>query len=382
MDYQCDETKPRCLGCQRNGLVCSLAFLVPISTLLGRHKNHALKPHEVSSSIQKAIPQASQAWLMLPNTSLSSALEPYAINRQSRELLYHYEATVHLTIDQSSSLDVWKTQLPQLAMSHPFLMHGVLALSALHLSHVTPSLSSRLSATATFHEQLALPIFRKSIAKSDLAPIHAVFGFSTIVVLYILGSCNVRDKSRLPSKDDQVPHWLFALRGVMTLLSNNFPVLASGPFGPLLNRHRDPRQHSDNPDDLHLARLNILLSPERGTSLPLSSASLSELRICEKALDQLREAYALPYSQFNTWWNVKSAVYSWAGLVSHEFVDLVILRRPEALVILAYYCALVKRLDSCWYFAGVGQAMLGSIEEALTLEWQPWIRWAIEQPVS
>lgn len=261
-------------------------------------------------------------------------------------------------------------------------MHGMLALSALHLSHMTPSRSGRLAARATLHEQLALPVFRKSVAETNPATIHAVFAFSTIVVLYILGSCSLQDKARLPSNDDELPHWFFALRGVIPLLTNNFPVLASGPFGALLNRQSVSRQHADNPNDVHLAKLNVLFSPARDTSLPLSSTSLSELGICEKALDQLREAYALPHSKFDTWWNIKAAVYAWAGIVSQEFVDLVILRLPEALVILAYYCALVKKLNSCWYFEGIGEAMLGTIEETLTSEWQPWIRWAIEQPVS
>lgn len=319
---------------------------------------------------------------MLSNPSLSSALEPFAIDSQSRELLYHYESTVHSTIDHNSKIDVWKTQLPHLAISHPFLMHGVLALSALHLSHVTPSRSVRLAATATLHEQLALPIFRKSIAEDNPSTIHAVFAFSTIVVLYILGSCNLRDKARLPSNDDGLPHWFFALRGVVPLLTNNFPILASGPFGALLNRQKTLRQHSDSPNDVELAKLNVLFSPARDASLPMSLASLAELRICEKALDQLREAYSLPHSKFNTWWNIKSAVYAWAVVVSQEFVDLVVRRLPEALVILAYYCALVKRLNSCWYFAGIGEAMLGTIEETLTSEWLPWIRWAVEQPVS
>lgn len=309
-------------------------------------------------------------------------MESNGLDSQSRELLYHYENVVCLTIDDSPTAVVWKTELPRLGLSHPFLMHGILALSALHLSHVTTSRSAQLATRAVLHEQMALPIFRKSVAESNQSTIHAVWGFSSCVVPFLLGSCSPQDKARIPRKTAQDPHWFFALRGVMSLLLNNFAVLETGPFGPLLKRKGIQSQYSDNPDDEHLARLALLLSTPRDSDFPRSLASIGELSICKEALERLREAYALPYHPSNNFWDDKAVVYAWPGVVSPEFVSLITAGLPEALLILAFYCVLVKRLDSCWYFAGIGQEMLKTIELNLTADWLPWIKWAVEQPIA
>jgi hypothetical protein len=300
------------------------------------------------------------------------------------ELLHHYKTTVYRTIDHTPEIDVWKIELPRLAVEHEFLMHGILSLAALHLSKVIPARSDPLRATAILHEHAALPTFRSAVAKPSSSNIHAVFAFSGSIVPYILGSCSTTDKARLPSPTDTSPHWFLALRGLMPLLMRNFAALASGPFGPLLNRDYFFRNHSDNPDDSALEKIGVLFSGAWYGRTPSTLTTFDELKICDKAFDKLRETWALPFSkplphQKQNWWDYKASVYVWPGCVSSDFIDLVMRRCPEALVILAYYCALVKKVDFCWYFEGTADAMLGAIRRELGEEWWPWIRWAVEQ---
>ena len=61
-------------------------------------------------------------------------------------------------------------------------------------------------------------------------------------------------------------------------------------------------------------------------------------------------------------------------------MKLVYERRPEALVVLAMYCVLLKQADWVWFLRGVGVKMLVAIEEELDTDWKPWIQWALEQP--
>lgn len=107
---------------------------------------------------------------------------------QSTELLHHYINTVYLTIANHKSVELWRTELPRMGIEQPFLMHGTLAVSALHLSRVNPSRYREMLSIATQEEQLALPNFRKLIARNDQRDIHAIFGFSGLVFIYILGS--------------------------------------------------------------------------------------------------------------------------------------------------------------------------------------------------
>ena len=54
----------------------------------------------------------------------------------------------------------------------------------------------------------------------------------------------------------------------------------------------------------------------------------------------------------------------------------------RALMILAHYCVLLKKIDHVWYLKGVGEELLENIRQSLSKEWRPRIKWAIDQPVS
>jgi len=73
--------------------------------------------------------------------------------------------------------------MPRMAVAHPFLMHGLLAASALHLSSVIPSRSK--IAIALEEEQLALPSFWSLPASNNPESSHAVFAFSGVVITYV-----------------------------------------------------------------------------------------------------------------------------------------------------------------------------------------------------
>ena len=162
----------------------------------------------------------------------------------------------------------------------------------------------------------------------------------------------------------------------MVLLAMNWPALERGPYQPLLLCTTGPTEPSDNPDDVHLAKLEELLVPPNGSQLVDH-----DLIVCKMALDELRRVSALPYSPCKTL-EMKACIYIWPGTVSQEFVELMYERKPEALIILAHYCVLLKKMNGCWYMEGLGENLLSAISEALSLDWRPWIEWAIEQPVA
>jgi hypothetical protein len=75
------------------------------------------------------------------------------------------------------------------------------------------------------------------------------------------------------------------------------------------------------------------------------------------------------------------AIHVWPGTVSQRFVELMDERRPEALVLLAHYCVLLKKVNSSWWLQGVGERLLMAIDRELGSEWRPWIEWALEHPM-
>ena len=291
----------------------------------------------------------------------------------SRELLNHYTLATYHTLPVKTP-ENWRYIIPELAVKNPFLMHGLIAISALHLSTLAPSRASELTVFASKREQLALPLFREALLSQDPESYLAVFIFASFVVPYILASSESSgvSVSRIPSHSETHPHWFHALKGVMMLVCQNWKLIAKGPLGPILLTGIMPIEYEKNPDDHHLANIENILTV--GPSL-----QKSEMRACKAALNRLRRLSA--HAMSNTV-GVYGVIFIWPSELSEEFLQLMYDRRPEALIILAHYCVLLKKINSCWYLKGLGENLLKSIREALTPEWWPWIQWATDYPVG
>ncbi|KAF2174918.1 hypothetical protein K469DRAFT_680710 [Zopfia rhizophila CBS 207.26] len=363
---KCDETKPSCANCVRNHLQCSLEFLTPI-----KPENQYPKPRAKPITLQI------HSTVSPPRTDIG--LATFSLDPKNLELLHHYTSVTCLTLGTVRNMHVWQVEIPRLALCHEFLMHGLLAISALHLSTLQTARNSELIRRATMAEHMALPSFRQYVSANEAEKIHAVFAFAGYLVPYLLSLSGWLDApmGRIPSLDDYRPHWFHVLRGLVSLCGRSWFELAKGPFSPLLVRSVAPVDCNKNPDDAHLVKIYRLL--QRSTlSNPANGKTLA---VCRTALDELRRVAALPYSPCKTL-EVTAVVYIWPGSISQQFLQLMHQRRPEALVILAHYCVLLKKVDSCWYLKGVGNDLLAAIEHELGDEWRPWIAWALAQPVQ
>ncbi|GKU00346.1 c6 finger protein [Fusarium langsethiae] len=62
-------------------------------------------------------------------------------------------------------------------------------------------------------------------------------------------------------------------------------------------------------------------------------------------------------------------------MMHKKFADLVEELRPRALVILAYYFALLSMLSEFWWIGDSGTREIRAIEKVLPDEWQGWLEW-------
>jgi hypothetical protein len=234
-------------------------------------------------------------------------------------------------------------------------------------------------------------------------------------ILLLSTSCASTDTcrksvARIPNRHDANPHWFLSLRGLIPLLACNWDVLSTGPFSPLLLKPQVIHDTSGCPDDVHLVKLEALLvsstshgsksfserragndqhdaeDPERmlhGFYGPYGTQTHeTDLDACRQALEKLKRLFYIPFSPYSELLDERAGVHIWPGIVSQRYLDLLYDRVPEALVLLAYYCVLLKRADSHWHYRGVGVAMLEAVEEELSGEWLEWIQWAKDQPVA
>ncbi|TVY51462.1 Sterol uptake control protein 2 [Lachnellula cervina] len=382
---KCDERKPICTSCERNKLQCGLAFLTPSRV--------SMRPAALQTRTSTPRPPPTTNKSLNPPTKKNTKTTPAAttsgppclnirfgdMDLRSAEILHHYQTVVSFMITGPKVVHVWQTTIPHMALEHKFLMHGILALSALNLSVLIPARKDELVTFAMISEQLALPPFRSYLADDQKkGNLHAVFAFSHFVVPYMLNMSGSLEgpMGKVPSYEGQ-PHWFHALRGYMAFLYNNWDALVTGPLGyQMVKSPITPDNKRDHPEDVHLAKIHEILKP----GPELTARDKWELEVCGTALEELRQLWSGPYMLGKM--GIVGMIYLWPSKVSKEYISLMHKRRPEALVILAHYALLVKRMNMLWYLRGVGAKLLVAINDELAEQYKPYVEWAMNEPVE
>jgi hypothetical protein len=75
-----------------------------------------------------------------------------------------------------------------MALAHPFLMRGILAVSALHLGQTMPEKKLHYLAIAAYHQNLALPSYRYLVEnlehRMDKGNAPAIIAFGRLTIAY------------------------------------------------------------------------------------------------------------------------------------------------------------------------------------------------------
>ena len=308
-----------------------------------------------------------------------------------RALFYHYKVTTCpgiLHIDED--IFPWLTSIPQLAQQFPFIMHAILSISALHLAFLKPMDRQRCIVTAAHYQNQALQTFRSKISKVEVANAYAMFAFSRLIVLHELASANFGNNAIMEYPDGRymvvgdeevLPRWL-------KLRLDSFKLLR--PY--ILSNFRDPQQvprpskkldeitpvdWASNPYDTEFAAVSPLF--EADVSRVASSArELMEHAACANAFNGLRQAFAVPYAT-QQWGKFYDATVFWPLKQSERFFELVSHGNPRALIVMAFYCVILHRVENYWFMQGQGRQLLSNIEKRLGNAWRCWIQWPLHE---
>ena len=309
------------------------------------------------------------------NTSLASCNGPDLNIR----LLEHYTTVTYKTLVQrEEGEEFWRTSILRLAQEHTFVMHAILAISALHLAWLDPTQRREKSVMATLHQQEALPLYQAAMDHPDERNCHALFAFASI--LSVLEFAAQRDPDNLlflesTNDRDGLPTWLHLVRGGCSLLGFLWPRIAAGPAKALIGPGDIQVDISQCPDDTSLAALLPLFSLDRGI---LVDTDATELDVYAVALNDLRWVFALSHVNAASF-TYRYLIQLWPAMVPQAFIGLLNDLRPGALVLLAYYCVLVKRAQACWFLQGRADQLMGLVQANLDTRLAPWVQWPLEE---
>ncbi|KAJ6447299.1 Mir1 [Purpureocillium lavendulum] len=295
-----------------------------------------------------------------------------------QKLLHHYTTATYLTlVDRHGTEAIWRDAMAALARQHDFLMHALLACSALHLAHLVPAEQKRYLMRAQSHQDSAMPLFRRAITNVTEDNCHAVLAFAHLLVVYSFAAD--QPDERLLLADPSSPHpgllssWLYFIRNGCLLVCDFWDLIERGPLGPLAQSWESALPDLEQ-DPIRLQMQSHLLSliPDAAVG-GTAGGELWPADICETYRDAaarlswaLAAARTLGDDEFTTW----DAVRLWPMEVPVSYMEILSKGHPAALVLLAHYCRLLERLEPHWYFEGRAGTLIQSIIGGLSEAWR------------
>lgn len=191
----------------------------------------------------------------------------------------------------------WEQEIPILAFSCDYLMHGMISTAALHLSYLDPEQKFKYELLSAQHQDSALPLFQAAMSDVTVKNCNQVFAFSLLIILTHSYSMRFPNFFEPFSEGCHwLPDWIVWHRGCHVILKQARAQITVGPLAPLLKEEERTRcileadkQVSREEDD---QSIQILL--QHSDDLPSFDTSIDarEVRVCRDATGHLRQLLA------------------------------------------------------------------------------------------
>lgn len=277
------------------------------------------------------------------------------------ELFHHFATRLAGDLVPDSRMSTFFTDLAvRESLGTPYLMDELLALSAAHKSTLNPDRRDFYLTEATRLQTRGLS--RHNAVQTELSDDNcvAVFMYSAILGQHVLFD-TFSLQGDFPSVISKLVQCLSLHRGIRTIAASSSERTLRELLGGDLS-HLEPLGPVQPGDES-----SLLWDQLDGSQL--SGAAKHDCQEAVKALQVMFSRQRLG--------TVRGAlaVQEWAVRVPTGYVELLNQRRPEALVILAYYAVLLHRERTYWSIGGTGSYLIRSITSHLGEYWAEWLEW-------
>ncbi|KAE8372000.1 C6 zinc finger domain protein [Aspergillus bertholletiae] len=367
---KCDELQPKCSNCLRRHSQCEYDSAFPILWVPGAAPPQQSMAANATRLHQSSVSVATEDRdLVLPrkcNSLNAAATPPGSLNLIDLELLMHWrDTTYEIFCRNSHTRDIWQSLVPQEALKEPFLMHGVLALSAVHLARTrNKDPMSLYINTAVSHQNQALALFRPSLDNINESNARAMFAFASIVTVYSIAFPQAPGSLDPQRAIDDLCQVIVFARGVQQILVKAADYLQDSIFKPLL-QWGDLEKRL--PEEAHVAFKNLC---EVIHDLGADNARYSYLATIDCIQDSLAEVCG--------GFGAVAAATKVAIRMPPTFILLVRQYDPLALVILGYYCTVLHRLRHNWCIEDKGAQIARAVWSILAEQWKHLMYWVMQ----
>lgn len=245
-------------------------------------------------------------------------------------------------------------------------MQQLLACSAIHLAVLRPHRRDYYHSLATSLQSDALAGFNELLLQVDAGNCLTVLLFSHLIGLHVFHDIFNSSKGDFNSFMDGLTSCVKLLRGVNVVIRTWWDVLTQSELRSIIMEAEEVR---------------LMTKDSLGECLPLrelvntADLSPSSKTACEEALNALQEYFDVENAYPGEPLATSNVIFAWFVTASTQYTELVDQRRPEALVLMAFYAVLLHRRRKSWVVGDAGHRLLNSVAAHLGRRWDSWLLW-------
>jgi hypothetical protein len=292
--------------------------------------------------------------------------DPYNLNITHLELFGNLFSKEFQSFEESGQQDIMPTTIyAKHALTTPYLMHQVLATSALELSIRTVGSRNLYREYATGLHSRAVSLFNESSPVLEVTQANCVhmFLFSSIVGAHLLCDTLHYQRDSLEGFIDRFTQCLSVYRGVLAVLNQCRDLLCETELEPRLKLG----EILTHPTDVSGSECNALKDLVNAADVTPSSR-----KVYRESVLYLQKVFDVQHTVSGNRTRMPLA-FAWPLFISPDFLDLLRQPQAEALVILAHYAVLLHRGRNLWLIGDSGQFLIESICGSLGSNWQEWL---------
>ena len=140
------------------------------------------------------------------------------MNMAHLKLFHHFITSMGPSVEVGDNIQaLWTEIIPQIAFKHDFLMHSLLAVSALHTAHTITEHRDLYSEQAASHQNQASRLAQSEMMNANVSNSDALFAYSIFTMWYSFAShaLPLMENSRRPLQ--RAIQTINVLRGIRTI---------------------------------------------------------------------------------------------------------------------------------------------------------------------
>ncbi|GAB1204245.1 hypothetical protein APSETT445_002894 [Aspergillus pseudonomiae] len=305
--------------------------------------------------------------MMGDHTNPASA--PKELGVEELELMIQWCTATYRSISRDDTVEwIWRVVVPREAIHHPFLMHGILALSALHLAFDNSGTTkeSHLMIARSYQSQARVGL-EKVKGKLNNSNTNAVFALYHILIVSAFALPLI-----VESNEDQTPlDELCEIFRLTRAMGDSIPAMITGVK---LGEMKELVESSDPPPRMpDTSRLAIMALLRMNATLARQNPA-HESDVYSPTIKYLGESL----DKFARGGEIMIATFQWIFQIPPRFVDLLRERQPFALIVLGHFAVILHSLREHWWMGEWGARLIRQIGQHLDTEAKQSLNWVLD----